>query len=30
MSEIEELQAHVEVLETHLARIEGVIHVMLE
>jgi hypothetical protein len=30
MSEVEELRAHVEVLETHLARIEGIIHVMLE
>ena len=30
MSEVEELRAHVEVLETRLARIEGIIHVMLE
>ncbi len=30
MSDVEELKAHIEVLETHLARLEGIIHVMLE
>ena len=30
MSEIEELRVHVEALETHVARLEGIIHVMLE
>ena len=30
MSEVEELQAHIETLETHVARLEGIIHVMLE
>ena len=30
MSKLEELQAHIETLETHVARLEGIIHVMLE
>ncbi len=30
MSEIEELRVHIESLETHVARLEGIIHVMLE
>ena len=30
MSEVEELRVHIEALETHIARLEGIIHVMLE
>ena len=30
MSDVEELKAHIETLETHVARLEGIIHVMLE
>ena len=30
MTEIEEIRAHVEVLESHVARLEGIIRVMLE
>ena len=30
MSEVEELRVHIEALETHVARLEGIIHVMLE
>ena len=30
VSDVEELKAHIETLETHVARLEGIIHVMLE
>ena len=30
MSEVEQLRVHIEALETHLARLEGVVHDMLE
>ncbi len=30
MSEVEEVKVHLEALETHVARLEGIIHVMLE
>ncbi len=30
MSEVDELKLHIETLETHVARLEGIIHVMLE
>ncbi len=30
MSEVEELKVHIESLEIHVARLEGIIHVMLE
>ena len=30
MSEIEELKVHIESLETHVARLEGILYVLLE
>ncbi len=30
MTEIQELRAHIDPLEEHVARLEGIIHVMLE
>ena len=30
MSEVEELRVHIEALETHVARLEGILYVLLE